>query len=108
MRRPIVEVKASAKNRMLCWNPETDDVECIPYPDLDGISNRFEMTGLAAYSAVRDADFQTRKLIVFVEAMHLIIRDRCNPDAVHAALLQLEEYRDGLASDMPGVRRGNG
>lgn len=107
MRKPLIEAKRSAKNTMLCWNPGTSEVECVPWPDYPGgRSDAFEMTGLAAYSRVRDGDFEFRKLVVFVEAMHLIIRDRCDADAVHAALLHLEEYRDGLASDMPGVRRG--
>jgi len=41
-------------------------------------------------------------MIVFVEAMHLIVRDRCDPQAVHRALLGLDEYRSGCSDDMPG------
>ena len=39
---------------------------------------------------------------MFIEAIHLIIRDKVDPVAVHNALLELDEYRDGLSSDMPG------
>jgi len=106
MRKPLIEVKRSAKNTMLCWNPGTSEVECVPWPDYPGgRSDDFQMTALACYNKVKIGDFEFRKLVVFVEAMHLIIRDRCDPDAVHAALLQLEEYRDGLSTDMPGSRR---
>jgi hypothetical protein len=31
--------------------------------------------------------------------VHLIVRDRCDPYAVHRALLDSEEYQAGLAED---------
>lgn len=92
---------ADATNRILCWDAGTSRVALVPWPDESGASNEYEYTGLAGWVWVRSADFATRKQIVFVEAMHLIVRDGCCPKAVHRALLGLREYRDGLAEDMP-------
>lgn len=93
----------TAQQAMLCWNPGTDEVALAKWPDERGLSQRYAMTHLACWSYVRRATFDERKAIVFIEAMHLIIRDGCDPQAVHRALLGLEEYRDGCARDMPGL-----
>lgn len=90
----------NATNTMLVWNPGTSDVKLVAWPDSDGRSYNFVMSSLACYSHFREASFEQRKCLVFIEAMHLIVRDRCDPVAVHNALLDLEEYRDGCADDM--------
>ena len=92
-----------ATEAMLCWTPDSGAVRLVRWPDLSGKSNKYEMTGLACYSHVREMSFEQRKALVFVEAMHLIVRDGCYPKAVHDALLGLREYRDGCACDMPGL-----
>jgi hypothetical protein len=90
----------NATNAMLCWTPGTSDVLVVPWPDKDGLGKLCQMSGLACYSDVRGMDYETRKAHVFIEALHLIIRDGCEPKAVHKALRGLEEYRDGCADDM--------
>jgi len=94
-------MNATAKTHMLCWKPGTDDVWLCPWPD-PGDRSRGYWTALACYTHVQHADARIRKMIVFVEAMHLIVRDRCDPQAVHRALLGLDEYRSGCSDDMPG------
>lgn len=100
----------NAKEAMLCWNPDSAEVALIPWPDQKQKSDPYDMTGLAAYTHVQEASFEKRKTIVFIEAMHLIIRDKVDPLAVHEALLGLDEYISGCADDMPGVwkRRNRG
>lgn len=93
----------NATNQMLCWNPGSSDVALVPWPDYAGASDRFECTGLACNNAIREMTFEQRKTAVFIEAVHLIVRDGVEPKALHAALLALEEYKDGLAEDMPGM-----
>ena len=92
----------NATNAILLWNPGTPQVEIRPLGD-PGVE--FQMSGLGCYADVREMNFEQRKAHVFIEAVHLIVRDRCDPQAVHRALLALEEYRDGCASDMPGNPR---
>lgn len=88
----------NCKTAVLCWNPGTAEVALVRWgtgADLD----RFQMTGLAVYTNVHGLTFDQRKALVFIEAVHLIVRDRCDPRAVHRALLGLEEYQAGLAED---------
>lgn len=91
----------NAKNAMLCWNPGTAEVAIVEYPNNVGASNKYIMTALGCFPHVQKMTFDQRKAMVFIEAMHLIVRDGCDPASVHLALLGLEEYRDGCASDMP-------
>lgn len=91
----------SAKEVMLCWNPGSDEVAIVKWPDKIGASEKYLMTGLACFLEIHDKKYDYIKQLVFIEAIHLIVRDKCDPMAVHNALLQVQEYRDGLACDMP-------
>jgi hypothetical protein len=93
----------NATNAMLCWDVGTANIKLVFWPDTERRSDGFDCTTLACYKHIREKTFEERKTVVFVEAMHLIIRDGCNPQAVHNALIHLEEYRDGCSGDMPGL-----
>lgn len=90
------------KNTMVCWNPGTDQVALIPWPDTQGVGDKYMMSALACYSHVQEMSFVKSKAMAFIQAIHLIVRDKCDPMAVHNAMLGLEEYRDGCSYDMPG------
>lgn len=100
--------KPNAKNHMLCWNPNSSEVDVVAWPDTANASRSYMMTALACYSHTQKMNFEQRKTMVFVEAMHLIVRDKVDPMAVHNALLKLEEYQHGCACDMPGIEREDG
>lgn len=102
-----MKTEKSVASHVLCWIPETDKVRVLPLgsPELMALPNEY-CTGLAAYVHVRKLPHEMLKLVAYVEAMHLIVRDGCDPMAVHRALLQLKEYRDGCAPDMPGPDDG--
>lgn len=95
----------SIKDYMIIW---TDDgrVGLQRWPAsrnfFDG--NREKSWG-ACNTAVREASFEKRKLVVFINAMHMIVRDKCDPAEVHRVLSELEEYEDGCADDMPGIAK---
>jgi len=40
------------------------------------------------------------KMIIYVEAIHIIVRDKVDPVAVHKEFLNIDEYVDGLADDI--------
>ena len=44
------------------------------------------------------------RAFVLAEALHMIIRDGLDPQTVHKALLEIDEYRTACANDMPGVQ----
>lgn len=99
----------TADRAILCWDPESAHVQVFEFPPPDGNWARwsgFECTALADDARIHAMDFEQRKQAVFIEALHLIVRDGCNPVAVHRALLNLKEYRAGCAPDMPGLHRG--
>ena len=98
----------TADKALLLWNPG-GEVVVLEYnsPENRPYFQKFMMNGLASYVALRKMNFEQRKLMVFIEAMHLIVRDKCDPIKVHNALLRVDEYIDGCADDMPGVHRAN-
>ncbi|AQH05779.1 hypothetical protein A9R05_42950 (plasmid) [Burkholderia sp. KK1] len=96
----------NAINTMLCWNPGTSEIALVPWPDVDRCSQGFTRTALACTSSVHKMTVAERTAIVYIEAIHLIVRDKCDPAAVHAALLGLSEYVGALAEDMPGMPIG--
>lgn len=97
----LIEYPIHAKNAVLCWNPGTAEVAVTPYPDVFGLSDRYQRTSMGVMTAVRSMGFEQAKLYCYIEAMHLIVRDGCDPQAVHRALLNVKEYVDACANDMP-------
>lgn len=93
-----------ARNFMLCATPNSDRAALVPWPDYAGASDEYEYTLLACSEAFRSLGFEGRKKMIFIEAMHLIVGDGVDPQALHKALLGLPEYRDALAPDMPGAK----
>ncbi|KVL70327.1 hypothetical protein WJ49_22700 [Burkholderia ubonensis] len=85
---------------MLCWNLYSGEVALVPWPDREGLSRPYERSALACYAEVRDMSVAQRQAHVLSEAIGLIVRDHCNPRAVHDALLGLVEYRDSIPPDM--------
>ena len=90
-------------NGLLCWTPGTDQVAVVPWPDTDQLSDAYTCTSLAWWTHIQAMTFEQRKAEVFIDAVHLIVRDNIPPLAVHKALLALDEYRDGLAIDMQNL-----
>lgn len=90
-----------AKECMFAWNPNSNDIEIGPWPDSTGWSDKYRMTGGATYSHLRSMSKTELIGYMFIEAMHLIIRDKVDPIAVHNAFCQIDEYREGLAEDVP-------
>jgi len=89
------------KEIMFAWNPNSDEVKVGPWPDKKNWSKGYTMTGGACYSKVAKFTKEQCKFYLYLEGMHLIIRDKVNPIAVHNAFYEIDEYRDGLAHDMP-------
>lgn len=67
----------------------------------------YTSSGGGCYTFVQELTPLESKCMVYIDAMHLIIRDKINPMAVHNAFLKIDEYREGLSSDMPDSKRGN-
>ena len=92
----------SARDQMLCWNPGTSEVAIFNHPDHSRLSRRYRMSAFACYEHWSNLSREQMKAMIFIEAWHLVVRDRCDPAAVHKALIRLREYQDGLSDDFPG------
>ena len=90
------------KDVMFCWNPKTDQVKVGPMPVETGWSRKYMMSAGGCWAHVQKMNHEQAKLYCYLEAMHMIIRDRVDPDAVHRAFCGIVEYHDGLSADMPG------
>lgn len=92
-----------SRNMMICWNANGGEVALIQHPDKKGDSDQYFFSALACNSDFKKLDFEERKKIIFIEAMHMIVRDKVDAMKLHSVLLALDEYRDGCAEDMPGM-----
>jgi hypothetical protein len=91
----------TAQTHTLYWQPGTDQLVVAQHGQgprsLPGA--RWYCEG-ASNSEYQEATFEARKKLLFILAMHIIIRDKCPPEAVHKALRQFLEYRDGLSDEL--------
>jgi len=94
------DAQFNCTNSMVCWNPGTDQVKIVPWPDYGRLSQGYQCTGLGCYLHVQKMNFESRKAMAFITAMHIIIQSECDPKSVHNAFLSLEEYCDGCSDDM--------
>ena len=105
-----IEVKdlGSAKGYMLCWNDGSDDVGLVEWPDYSRKSDKYSSTALAYWTHVREMTEVQLTAYLFLASMHLIVRDNVPHYAVHNCLMQLKEYRRGVAEDMHWIYSESG
>lgn len=89
-----------AKECMIAWNPDSNEIEVGPWPDQTKWSRPYRKSGGAAYLHIQEMSHTELIGYLFIVAIHLI-RDNVSPSAVHNAFYQIDEYRDGLAADVP-------
>lgn len=86
---------------MFAWNPGTDLVAAGPWPDTTGWSEDYTKVGGAFFGEVRAMTEKEATAYLFIQAMHLIVRDQVHAGDVHEAFMHFDEYRAVLADDMP-------
>lgn len=91
-------------NTVLYWLPASGDVALAPL-GVKRVSLLGYRMSLACYAEFREATFEERKARLFIEFAHIVVRDGVDPVKLHELLLNLEEWRDGCAHDMPGIAR---
>ena len=92
-----------AKEMMFIWRPNSDQVKVGPWPDNTGWAKHtveYPMSSGACYSDWHDMSHEQLKTMLFIEAIHLIVRDRVDADSVHREFCKIDEYRDGLSGDL--------
>jgi hypothetical protein len=94
-----------AMESMVAWNPGTKEVEVGPWPDYERWSDKYRCTSGACYALRHGKNEQFQKMMVFIDAIHMIVRDRVDPMAVHLAMINIDEYADGCSDDMPRISK---
>lgn len=79
----------SARDVTLYWKPGTSQVQ-VSSKLADFSGWKASNMDTASYREIPDEDLQK---LVLAQALTLIIRDRCDPIAVHLALMRITEYR---------------
>ena len=88
---------------MIAWNPGTDQIAVGPWPDKSGWSRGYRMTVGACLSEHRKSTPWEQRAQLFMDFHAIVVRDRCDPQAAHLALLAIDEYRLLIAPDLPGA-----
>lgn len=95
----------SIKDYMIIW---TDDGR-VGLQRWPAVGHLFDGVGENSWGAcnaeIGKASFAQRQAMVFIHAMHMIVRDKCDPSLVHRVLSELDECQDGCADDMPEIAK---
>ena len=90
----------SIKDVVVVWNRESDDVVIQDFVFYSNNPRNHKFSWGACNSEIAtENNFQKRQLLCFINAYVLIIRDKCDKDAVQKAFSQIEEFADGLPDD---------
>ena len=97
----------SIKHAELAWNPGTDQILVVPYPEEPEWFGDFRLsyTAGAVFGYWEGLKKHERQLALLTEAMRIIVIGACPPGAVHTALLVVPEYRELFGGDVPKAPR---
>lgn len=93
----------------ILWRPDTADVQVVDRARLnhalDSGPDRWMWIPLTAgdFADTKDKPKFAQELMMFVSFNTLTVRDRVPVDAVHKALLAVDEYRARISPDTPGA-----
>ena len=92
------------KNCIVAYTASTPIIKLFPFPCKEAIPREFESTIGACFSDVRELKTKAEVTAqVFIDFVHMVVRDDMDADRVHKAFLEIDEYRDAMADDMPIV-----
>lgn len=83
-----------AKEALLCWDYNSDRVKVIKLPN-EPVHIPYQCTGMAAYTSIQNATEKEIRLVVFQQAILLMLEEKCDPVAVDEAFKEIDEYRNG-------------
>jgi hypothetical protein len=94
----------TAKDKVICWNPDSDQVAIFTHP-MNGRGRNYRRSVGACDICWRNLSFKERSLKIAGELLTIALRDNVPLAALHKALSPLDEYAALLAEDVP---LGNG
>lgn len=98
------------KDSMVMWKPDSSNIKVMSrdvyLAEVQDNNIRQSYRKLYPYwfsgrnSKYKGLSALKSKMMIYIEAIHIIVRDKVDPDAVHKEFLNIDEYVDGLADDM--------
>jgi hypothetical protein len=90
---------------MIAYDPNSNRIRVGPWPDRRGWSDDYIFTVGACFMLNRQCqltrDQLLRRVQLLLEFHHAVVRDAVPFDEAHKAFLQIDEYRDMMAHDVP-------
>ena len=116
-RSRYTQAKFRLRECMIAWTPTgakfmapcdlpMGSIRVGPHPDAQGHCgwsyNYLNTTG-ACWGSVAKLESEAAKHWLYNLFAHIVARDGIAPTDAHREFLKIEEYRDGLSDDMPGI-----
>jgi len=83
---------------IIAWNENSEDVAIGPLlqnGETDWTKKYLKTSG-AAYTKVRELEESDAELFCLTKAIFLMVGDKVDPEAVHNAFMEIDEYRDSM------------
>lgn len=94
----------SIKEMMVLWNPNSSDIEVVQWPP-SKFGIKYDKSLMYSWGAcnseIRSLSEERCKLMTMITVSKIIIRDKVDALKVHEAFLNIREYRETCAFDMP-------
>ncbi|WP_137390847.1 hypothetical protein [Rhodoligotrophos defluvii] len=78
-------------------------IEVGPWPDENGWSEKFLMTGGCCYREFHGHSKEMQIALMFIAFHTCVVRDGIDPQDAHRAFLNIEEYRKRISFDIDGA-----
>lgn len=88
---------------MIAWNPRTDEIDVVPWPDTARTSRALRYTVGACDAEMHAAAPDRRLALLFIHFNTITVRDLVPVQAAHRAFLKIDEYRHAIAPDQQGA-----
>jgi hypothetical protein len=89
---------------MICWNPGTDQVTVVPWPDTRPADEGLRLRLAASPDMdLEEAPRGWQIAILFIHFHTLVVRDCVPLVAAHRAFMEIDEYRQCMAPEIEGA-----
>jgi hypothetical protein len=92
---------------MIVWNPGTDEIDVVPWPDETGLSDDYLMSVGACFTDLHRMNRHQQCAMLFIHFNSAVVGGRVPVEAAHRAFLKIDEYRLLIPLDFPGAEDGD-
>jgi hypothetical protein len=85
-----------AHESMICWTPNTHEIELLPWPDTERLSDRYDCTWGACNSFLHKCSGKQLAIVLAIKALQLVSEYDMPPKKVMNVFMEIDEFRDAL------------